>query len=61
MNTPPVFLNDNLPALYGHIEAHGFATLVTFGKDGLTASDRQDSRDVAAIMTALEGDQEHTP
>lgn len=38
MYTPPAFQKDELPFLYGHIEAHGFATLVTFGKDGLTAS-----------------------
>ncbi len=38
MFTPPDFHRDELPVLHGHIEAHGFGTLVTSGKDGLIAS-----------------------
>ena len=38
MFTPPAYRRDELPVLHGHIEAHGFATLVTLGRDGLMAS-----------------------
>lgn len=38
MFTPPAFQRDELPVLHGHIEAHGFATLVTLGRHGLIAS-----------------------
>ncbi len=38
MFTPPAFQQDKLPVLYDHIEAHGFGTLVTLGRDGLMAS-----------------------
>ncbi len=38
MFTPPAHQRDELPALHGHIEAHGFATLVTLGSHGLIAS-----------------------
>lgn len=38
MFTPPAYKRDELPVLHGHIEAHGFATLVTLGRHGLIAS-----------------------
>lgn len=38
MSTPPHYRREELPLLHGHMEQNGFATLVTMGAEGLTAS-----------------------